>query len=169
MSSGKSVHRGTRMVDRKPCGPVVVAGKNCRGMNPQPVYPDIFSPVTCRQRKVSQGHVTGENCFLSPGIMVNVVVSLVSLRVDSCNIGDATQAISNAINLQDFFGSIFYEDEQYSGFKLPSSIHNLGVSYFPESSIRFVDPLLDQLRELDLSWLDDPLPQVWSCQCYFLH
>ncbi|GJS75926.1 zinc finger, CCHC-type containing protein [Tanacetum coccineum] len=95
--------------------------------------------------------------------------SLVSLRVDSCYIGDVTQDISNAVNLQDFFSSIFYEDEQYSGFKLPSSIHNLGLIYFPESSIRFVNPLLDQLRELDLRWLDDPLPQVWSCQCYFLH
>nr|GEX61225.1 hypothetical protein [Tanacetum cinerariifolium] len=53
MSPGKSVHRGTRMVDRKPCGPVVVVGENCRGMNPRPTYPDIFSPETCRREKVS--------------------------------------------------------------------------------------------------------------------
>ncbi|GKD15382.1 zinc finger, CCHC-type containing protein, partial [Tanacetum coccineum] len=124
MSPRKSVHRGTQMVDRKPCGPVVVAGENCRGMNP-----DIFSLATSRRGKVSPGTCHRGKLFFVPGD----------------------------------------NDEQYSGFKLPSSIHNLGLSYFPESSIQFVDPLLDQLRELDLRWLDDPLPQVWSCQCYILH
>lgn len=92
--------------------------------------------------------------------------SLVSLRVDSCLIDDAAQAISNAVNLQDFFGAYFDEDEQYSGFKFPSSIHSLGLSCLPEGSIRFVEPLLNHLRELDFKGL--VVPHEWSCQCFFL-
>ncbi|GJU79980.1 hypothetical protein Tco_1282345 [Tanacetum coccineum] len=90
--------------------------------------------------------------------------SLVSLRVDDYLIHDAAQAITNADNLQDFFGAAFFEDEQYSGFKLPSSIHSLGLSDMPRGSIQFVDHLLNQLRELDFRWID--VPQ--DCQCLFL-
>ncbi|GJW88248.1 hypothetical protein Tco_0163588 [Tanacetum coccineum] len=82
MSPGKSVHRGTRMVDCKPCGPIVIAGENCRGMNPLPAYPDIFSLDMSSGKNIPRdmspgkvGFVPGESWFLSPGIVVNVVVT----------------------------------------------------------------------------------------------
>ncbi|GJX04055.1 integrase, catalytic region, zinc finger, CCHC-type containing protein [Tanacetum coccineum] len=74
------------------------------------------------------------------------------------------QAITNVVNLQDFFGAIFCEHEQYIGFKLPSSIHSLGLSDMPQGSIQFVDHLLNQLRELNFRLKD--VPQ--KCQCLFL-
>ncbi|GKC33217.1 ribonuclease H-like domain, reverse transcriptase, RNA-dependent DNA polymerase, partial [Tanacetum coccineum] len=90
--------------------------------------------------------------------------SLVSLRVDTCLMHYAAQAITNVVNLQDFFGAIFCEHEQYIGFKLPSSIHSLGLSDMPQGSIQFVDHLLNQLRELNFRLKD--VPQ--KCQCLFL-
>nr|GEV50731.1 hypothetical protein [Tanacetum cinerariifolium] len=67
MSPGKSVHRGTRMVDRKPYGPDVVARENCRGLNPRPAYPNIFSLTTCRRGKVSPGICRRRKLFFVPG------------------------------------------------------------------------------------------------------
>ncbi|GKC49963.1 ribonuclease H-like domain, reverse transcriptase, RNA-dependent DNA polymerase [Tanacetum coccineum] len=72
--------------------------------------------------------------------------SLVSLRVNSCYIGDAAHAITVAVNLQDFFGSIFNDDEQYRGLGFIGK-YGVNLRFLSLASIGGSDESLMELSE----------------------
>ncbi|GJV20151.1 hypothetical protein Tco_1369171 [Tanacetum coccineum] len=77
---------------------------------------------------------------------------------------DLADAFSNAVKLEYFLGALYREDLEYGSFKFPSTIRCLGIYDFPETSLPFVYPLLNQLRELTFRYIDVEA----DCHCFFL-
>nr|GEV99509.1 hypothetical protein [Tanacetum cinerariifolium] len=71
----------------------------------------------------------------------------------------------HAIKLKHFDGAVFDNDWDYSSFKFPSSICGLGIAYLPDTSFSFLLPYVNQLRELNLTYL-----RVLNecCQCFLI-
>ena len=98
-------------------------------------------------------------------LVKNCSKSLVSLNVCTSYIDDNLRdAFSHAVKLEHFNGVMYREDMEYGSFKFPSTIRCLGIYDFPEPSLSFVDPLLNQLRELQFYYVDVEA----NCQCSFV-
>ncbi|GJY23607.1 hypothetical protein Tco_0397265 [Tanacetum coccineum] len=97
-------------------------------------------------------------------LLKNCSKSLVSLNVNTRYIDDLADAFNHADRLQDFSGAYSREDMEYGSFKFPSTIHCLELYNFRQTSLPFLYPLLNQLRELDLTCLNVKA----DCECFFI-
>ncbi|GJT00141.1 leucine-rich repeat, cysteine-containing subtype protein [Tanacetum coccineum] len=88
--------------------------------------------------------------------------SLVSLNISPRSLSDFKEVFKHAKKLDHFGDGIIDEDWDYSGFKFPPNIRGLGIQYLREASFPFLLPYLNQLRELDLGYVDTK----YYCQCF---
>ncbi|GJU54815.1 hypothetical protein Tco_1228529 [Tanacetum coccineum] len=96
-------------------------------------------------------------------LVKNYSKSSVSLMVDTSYIDDLADAFSHAVKLEHFWFARYREDTEYSSFKFPSTIHSLRICDFREHSLPSLNALLNQLRELYFTYLDEE-----DCQCFFI-
>ncbi|GJW44187.1 hypothetical protein Tco_0072986 [Tanacetum coccineum] len=88
----------------------------------------------------------------------------VSLVCGRCYIDDLADAFSHAVKLEHLSGALYREGMEYGSFKFPSTIRSLGIYNFSETSLPFVYPLLNQLRELKFTCKD----VKEDCYCFFI-
>ncbi|GKE69399.1 hypothetical protein Tco_1527471, partial [Tanacetum coccineum] len=92
----------------------------------------------------------------------NCCNSLVSLKIGLCMLKEIREAFRQAVRLEDFSGAYTDEDKDYVGFKFPLSMRCLGIYDLLVTSLPFLLPYVNQIRELKLQCLFDP--EV--CQCF---
>ncbi|GKD66526.1 hypothetical protein Tco_1308634, partial [Tanacetum coccineum] len=98
-------------------------------------------------------------------LVKNCSKSLVSLNFSTSYIDDLGDAFSHAVKLEYFSRALYGEDMEYSTFKFPSTIRSLGIYDFRKPSLPFIYPILNQLRELNFTYLGDVEK---DCQCFFI-
>ncbi|GJR94564.1 hypothetical protein Tco_0266738 [Tanacetum coccineum] len=78
-----------------------------------------------------------------------------------CMLKEIREAFRQAVRLEDFSGAYTDEDKDYVGFKFPLSMRCLGIYGLPVTSLPFLLPYVNQIRELKLQCLFDP--EVCPC------